>query len=326
MMISLEQHIEYLMARHDCVVVPGWGALIANYQPASVREGVILPPSRYIAFNSDVSHNDGLIVTSLMRRHNMGYNQACDFVSSTIASYKQHIATGAELAFGHLGFFKLGEGRKLEFAPLANAEVCDENFGLSDVRISPLDSQHDSHSAAVIAPVTITLRERLKVAASIAAIVGVGLLLSTPVIIDRTAQTASLNVVEVKKSVSPKVTVTTATKSTTADKSFTFIDNKGKETPIKPTKNESLKDKEAPAQEVAKGIKSYSLVIATCHSQHKAEKMAKKFSSKGIESEIVENDDNQFNLVIAQSKKKHDLLKIKKSLPDELKAARIVKN
>lgn len=325
MMISLEQHIEYLMAHHDCVVVPGWGALIANYQPAEVRQGVILPPSRYIAFNSDISHNDGMIVTSLMRRHNMNYNQACDFVNDTVASYKRHIATGSELAFGHLGFFKLGDKRKLEFAPLTNAEVCDENFGLARVRIAPLETQ-ESHNAAIIAPVTITLRERLKVAASIAAIVGVGMLLSTPVILDRATQTASLNVVEVKKSVSPKVTVTPATKSTAADKSFTFIDNKGKETPIKTKKNETPKEDNAPVQEVPKASKSYSLVIATCHSQHKAEKMAKKYSNKGVETEIVETKDNEFNLVIAQSKKKYDLLKIKKSLPNELKAARIIKN
>lgn len=331
MMISLEQHIEYLMAHHDCVVVPGWGALIANYQPAEVRQGVILPPSRYIAFNSDVSHNDGMLATSLMRRHNLSFNQACDFVNDTVASYKRHIATGSELAFGHLGFFKLGEKQKLEFAPLASAEVCDENFGLTNVRIAPLESQ-ENHSAAIIAPVTITLRERLKVAASIAAIVGVGMLLSTPVILDRATQTASLNVVEVKKSVSPKiivtpkVTVTPAAKSTAADKSFTFIDNKGKETPLQPTKNGTPKDKDEPAQKEAKGSKSYSLVIATCRSQHKAEKMAKKFTSKGTEVEIVETSENEFNLVIAQSKKKHDLLKIKKSLPAELKAAHIVKN
>lgn len=65
-MFSIIEHIEYLMTRHDCVTVPGWGAFIANYSIAeydAVHE-VFTRPCRTIGFNASVSHNDGLLVQS----------------------------------------------------------------------------------------------------------------------------------------------------------------------------------------------------------------------------------------------------------------------
>jgi hypothetical protein len=62
-MYSITRHIEYLVSRHDCVVVPGWGAFIAQYEPARIdaESGLIVPPSRAISFNQSVMHNDGLL-------------------------------------------------------------------------------------------------------------------------------------------------------------------------------------------------------------------------------------------------------------------------
>ena len=65
-MITITQHIEYLMMYNDCVVIPGWGALIANYASSSVESGKVARPGRLIGFNSTISHNDGMLATSLM--------------------------------------------------------------------------------------------------------------------------------------------------------------------------------------------------------------------------------------------------------------------
>lgn len=42
------RHIEYLVPRHDCVVLPNWGAFIAHHQPSCYDEalGLMYPPLR----------------------------------------------------------------------------------------------------------------------------------------------------------------------------------------------------------------------------------------------------------------------------------------
>lgn len=301
MMISLEQHIEYLMMYHDCVVVPGWGAMIANHQPAAVNYGMIQHPQRTIAFNTAVSHNDGLLASSLMRRHNMSYAQACDFISDSVESFNRHVMAGNDLAFGHLGYFKLGAQQRIEFVPMQHAAACDENFGLTDIDLSKLPQEH-SHETAIIAPVTVTLRERLKVAASIAAIVGIGLLLSTPVIIDKSMQTASLNVVDVKKKNTPQVTVKPISKTSDNDKKFAVIDKDGKENPVV-TDNQA---KESKIDEIINTDNDINLmVLTTCSSERKALKMARRYNRKGIETIIVEQDGKFQLLSVKGDNKRH---------------------
>ena len=78
-MISIVEHIEYLIARHDCVVVPGWGAFIAQYEASSVSAlGRWQNPGRQISFNSALSYNDGLLASSIMQREQCAYEIAMD--------------------------------------------------------------------------------------------------------------------------------------------------------------------------------------------------------------------------------------------------------
>ncbi|MDE6465278.1 MAG: SPOR domain-containing protein, partial [Duncaniella sp.] len=60
-MINLSSHIEYLLLRHDCVVVPGLGALLVHEVHArfDADSCTFMPPSRSLGFNPAVTHNDG---------------------------------------------------------------------------------------------------------------------------------------------------------------------------------------------------------------------------------------------------------------------------
>ena len=73
------------MTRHDCVVIPGWGAFIANCSPAryDADREVMERPHRSIGFNASVSHNDGLLAQSLLRREGMDYDEAMRFIADT---------------------------------------------------------------------------------------------------------------------------------------------------------------------------------------------------------------------------------------------------
>ena len=326
MMISLVQHIEYLMIYNDCVVIPGWGALIANYRPSTVKGSIMECPQRTIAFNGDINHNDGMLANSLMRRHHMSYEQACSFIADNVTAFRRQLNDNAELAFGHLGYFILNDQKILEFVPMTKCEASNEFFGLCNFEIPTIASASDVVSAATIVQADFGWREKIKVAASIVAIVGVGLLLSTPVIIDKTTQNASLNVAEVKTNThkapsmpTNQVTVKPSHKTTAEDNSFVLIENTKKS-------NDLVKDsaKDSSHEKTNKNITKstddvYLLAIESCSSSSKAKSMSKRYEKKGIETQIVNRDD-KFLIVIAQSDNKRELKKIKRSSHEFKKA------
>ena len=310
------------MMYNDCVVVPGWGALIANYTSSSVNGGKVLQPKRSIGFNATINHNDGLLANSLMRRHKLNYDQACKLIYDNVTTFNRHVMQGNELAFGHLGYFKLADKERLEFMPMPLIQACDEFFGLNSIDMTSLTSSIETQEP-VFKPVAVTWQERLKVAASIAVIVGVGLLLSTPVIIDRSTQTASLNVTEVKtQPTTSSVTVKPASKATADDNKFAYIDDSGKATkiePVKPSKNEKTVDS-ADYEEGMPNKGNYCLVINSCSTAKKAAEMKQYYAKKGIKTQVVKRG-KYHHLAIAKSDSKQELNKIKKTLSSKYKRA-----
>ena len=180
-MISINEHIEYLIGRHDCVVVPGWVAFIAQYQSAQIDEtnGVMLPPMRTIGFNSDISHNDGLIATSVMRREKVSYEVAVKMVADEVDVMKHQLDVDGEVSVGKVGVFSKSENDAVVFEPFA------PNLGYAGLPMLNIEARRveefEGKSDVVYIPVS---RNFFKLAASIILLIGLGLTLSTPLIVD----------------------------------------------------------------------------------------------------------------------------------------------
>lgn len=194
-MFSIIEHIEYLMTRHDCVTVPGWGAFIANYGAAGydAERAVFMRPQRMIGFNASVNHNDGLLAQSLMRRESVSYDNAMRFIADSVASFQQQLATDGEVSMGRLGYFRCNQGQHIEFVPFSHLQANDQFFGLSDLEIatvSALEEQRAADEAAAVPAIVpkernLFTRKVGRIAASVVVLIGLGVLLSTPVIVDR---------------------------------------------------------------------------------------------------------------------------------------------
>lgn len=197
-MFSIIEHIEYLLTCNDCVVVPDWGAFIANYSTARYDEGreVMECPRRTIGFNASVNHNDGLLAHSLMRREDMSYDQAMMFIADSVTTFRQQLAMDSEVSMGRLGYFRRNGGRYIEFVPFARDNASDQYFGLADMdvkTVATLEREISEQEAAALqesAPIVardrnLFTRKAGRIAASVAVLIGLGVLLSTPVIVDR---------------------------------------------------------------------------------------------------------------------------------------------
>lgn len=149
----IDRHIEYLIRRHDCVVVPGVGALLCRYKSSAFGEDgkEILPPGRELAFNPWLTESDGLLVSSVARELGVGNEQASEIVDGDVAKLMNALDCGGEFTLGRLGVFRLSDSEEIAFDPFADVPGVNGAFyGLRP--ISPLLLANRSCEHAVSAP------------------------------------------------------------------------------------------------------------------------------------------------------------------------------
>jgi hypothetical protein len=92
--MRLDPFITDLLFDHDCVILPEFGGLVANYRSAklNVISHVILPPSKSIGFNPSLKYNDGLLTNYISSALGMSYKEASVLVSQTISEFLRLIS------------------------------------------------------------------------------------------------------------------------------------------------------------------------------------------------------------------------------------------
>ncbi|MDE6098191.1 MAG: hypothetical protein K2G24_04825 [Muribaculaceae bacterium] len=191
-MQELILNIDYLLRNHDCVIVPGIGAFIATVREAAVgADGTFTPPARMLAFNQAVDHNDGLIAASYARRMECGVDEAGRTLAGDIAELRQRLDSGESIAIGDRGILSSTTPGSYSFEAKAPEqwlpslrmptilEIARDN----EDRNNPRGTASDGERIA-------GYLRKLKIAASVAVILALGFVLSTPAPIDN-AQLAS---------------------------------------------------------------------------------------------------------------------------------------
>jgi cell division septation protein DedD len=172
--------IRELLLKHDCVIVPGFGAFIGNYFPARTdrKDGLFEPPSRKITFNRHLTGNDGLLIGHVSSVFGIGYAAAREIVSEWSEDLRRKIMSDKPETIDMLGTFTLNYERAIVFEPDLSVNYLLSSYGLSayyrqpvsgfDVRKKALErrsepavSQPSMRSllarAAVIGPILIAL-------------------------------------------------------------------------------------------------------------------------------------------------------------------------
>lgn len=208
-MISMIEHIEYLMLSNDCVVVPGFGAFIAQYTSSHncAQNSTFTSPKRSISFNASINHNDGLLANSIAKKASIPYAEALKQIEKSTTICRQALSDGSEVPFGRLGFFiNNGEGH-IEFFPFHHELANDDFFGLQSFSFPTLAERNAQVAAEETVSETYSEPEinigrrnwfshkAVQIAASIVMLVCLTFALSTPIIVDKpTHQLATLNV------------------------------------------------------------------------------------------------------------------------------------
>ncbi len=138
-MFELAKHIESLLLKNDCVVVPRLGGFVTRYVPARwvAEENLFLPPYRSVGFNAQLTINDGLLVQSYMQANDTSYPDTLKLVDRDVTQVKEMLQREGEFVFDGIGKLLLRLDGHYDFVPLEAGVISPELYGLDAFTIVP---------------------------------------------------------------------------------------------------------------------------------------------------------------------------------------------
>lgn len=207
-MITIFEHIEYLLLDHDCISIPDFGAIIANYVPARISDDnqTITPPMRTLVFNSAIRHNDGILANSVMRKKGISYITACAIIKKEVEKLNSLLNQGKGIRIRNIGTFRCKEG-KINFTPVDASLTISEYFGLMPISVNktePVSLQEETQKTNII---KVSWGKRaLRYAASFLLLMFMTFILTTPTHIDeQSSEYASLSFVRQHEQIANKI-------------------------------------------------------------------------------------------------------------------------
>ena len=139
--MDISAFIRELLFSHDCVIVPGFGGFIGNYNPARIDKSTstFYPPVKQISFNRNLNHNDGLLIGRISGSAGINYGDARNLVEEYVASLKRKLERGEKVVIDHIGTFVNNQEGNVQFEPDRTVNYHLDSFGLEPFVFQPLE-------------------------------------------------------------------------------------------------------------------------------------------------------------------------------------------
>lgn len=133
----LEDYIQDLLYRYNCVIVPDFGGFVTNKIGATIDKNThtFCPPSKQISFNSHLKVSDGLLANYIASCENISFEKASTAISLSVIKWKNEIKSKS-LEIGNIGVLTLNNGEQIIFEPNTKVNYLSESFGLASVESS----------------------------------------------------------------------------------------------------------------------------------------------------------------------------------------------
>lgn len=265
--MKIEQHISQLLYRYQCVTVPGFGAFLAETQPAQLNESsnAFYPPKKLISFNSYLRHNDGLLANHISQAEKIGYDHAVDAIQSEVGIWKNILDINQKFTLKNIGELSLNSEKNIVFTPYEQLNYLTDSFGLNSFVSPTIKRETYKQEVAALeekAPVIFTPEKRqsrnyLKYAAVFVLALGVAGTIGFKWQQDQAAQNTLMVESAVQKQVQDKIQEATF-----------FIEN-----PM-PAVSLTVKEEKMP----------YHVVAGAFRKEENAQKIYEELSNKGYKS------------------------------------------
>ncbi len=175
--MQLSKYINDLLYRYECVIVPGFGGFVSN-TIASVHDketDTFSPPSKKIAFNSNLKNSDGLLANYVTTCENISFEAANTRIQSEVVAWKKTLKKEA-VHLENIGSLLLNKEGNLIFTPSENTNFLTDSFGLDATQSSAITRNTATTKEIPVhtIPAAKNSKRYLKYAAAAAVMISIG--------------------------------------------------------------------------------------------------------------------------------------------------------
>ena len=130
-MTDLSPYIKHLLYRNDCVILPNFGGVMAQYASAEVHpiQNIFTPPHKTLAFNKSLIHNDGLLVSEIVRFTGVTYEAATISIHQYVRKLEQDLSSKGQAIIVGVGKFYYDIEHNLLFESFEENNYLTNAFG-----------------------------------------------------------------------------------------------------------------------------------------------------------------------------------------------------
>lgn len=141
--MNLAKEISFLLYKHNCVILPGFGAFLINEKPAEKNVVVqyAMPKQEVINFNRQILNNDGLVAHHLSQRLKCSYDEGLKAIENYSAQLWIDLESKRNVEIAEVGTFYYTQESKLVFVPHYLVNFSRESFGLPKLRLQELSAE-----------------------------------------------------------------------------------------------------------------------------------------------------------------------------------------
>jgi hypothetical protein len=131
--LDLSVCIKELLFKYNCVIIPGFGAFVLNYEPSHINAitNTFTPPSKNIIFNPSVNRNDGLLADYISGKMNSTFDEAVLILRDSVEDLKITLNKGKKIYFKDIGLFTVNREGSYQFETEEKVNFYPESFGLT---------------------------------------------------------------------------------------------------------------------------------------------------------------------------------------------------
>ncbi|MDT0689654.1 SPOR domain-containing protein [Salegentibacter sp. F188] len=130
--MNIAKHIQDLLYRYECVILPGFGAFLSQKQSAHIDEDTqsFHPPKKTVSFNRQLQKNDGLLANYIAEAEKVSYSNSVYAISEFAASLEKSLEEDKQADLANIGKFILSSEGTLAFEPYDKVNYFTDSFGL----------------------------------------------------------------------------------------------------------------------------------------------------------------------------------------------------
>lgn len=141
--MNITNHIQDLLYRYECVILPGFGAFLSQKQSAYIDEtsGGFFPPKKVVSFNAQLIKSDGLLANYISEAEKISYPAAVHYITEFVDKLEKSLKTEGRVELENIGEFSYSEEEKLQFEPAEKINFLTDSFGLDQFKTSKVQRE-----------------------------------------------------------------------------------------------------------------------------------------------------------------------------------------